>query len=78
MSLAGPENDDENLRPYLEDIVVIAEELLRSAQLGRPLPVRHLVSAHGPYNFQQSPDILLRFSPASTLVPLASYLDGTY
>ncbi len=78
LSLAGPENSDPNLRPYLEDVVVVAEGALRRARLGQHLRVRHLLSAHGPNNLLKSPEILLRFSPAATLVPLTSYLSGTY
>jgi hypothetical protein len=78
ISLAGPENDDLNLHPYLEDVLLVAEAELRQARLGQYVSVRHLVSKHGPANLKKSPKVLLRFSPTATLMPLVSYLDGTY
>ena len=78
LSLAGPENNDITVPPYMEDVVVVRENKLRKAMLGQPVPVKHLLSVHGPNNLLKSSERSLHFAPAATFVPLVWYLDGTY
>jgi hypothetical protein len=77
LSLAGPEHTNLAVRPYMEDVVVVSEGILRKAVPGQPVPAKHLLSVHGPTNYK-SPETSLLFSPAATLLPLVWHLDGTY
>jgi hypothetical protein len=66
------------VRPYMEDVLVVREEAVRSATPGQLVPVKHLLSVHGPENLKRTGESNLYFAPAATLVPLIWYLNGTY
>ncbi|MGH9878548.1 MAG: hypothetical protein ACRD5H_12995 [Nitrososphaerales archaeon] len=77
VSFAGPE-DQAPL--FLEDLILVDEEVLRRARVGDELSVKHLLSVHGSNNLKQSPLTLtnLFYNPAPTLAPIVSFINGEY
>lgn len=78
LSLAGPENDDVNLKPYMEDIIVVTHHDLLHAELGKEVRATHLLSVHGPENYVRTKPNLLFYAPAPTLEPIVSFMKGEY
>lgn len=78
LSLAGIEDDDLDKEPYMEDVVVVKADLLKMAQPGEEVEVRHLISVHGPSNLVKTVPSHLFFTPSPTLKPIIAAMDGTY
>lgn len=78
MSLAGPENNDVNLKPFMEDIIVVKENELLSKNPGDEIQAKHLLSVHGPTNFIKTKSGQLFYNPSPTFKPIVSQLEGNY
>lgn len=78
MSLSGPENDDVDLKPYMEDIIVARRDDLKKAEPGKEVDATHLLSVHGPTNYFKTKPGHMFYTPSPTLEPIVSYMKAQY
>lgn len=78
VSLSGPENNNREVMPYMEDVLVVREAEILKATEGSRVEAKHLLSVHGVTNLLKAEEQPVWYAPAPTLIPIVDQVKGAY